>query len=180
MAPGAPLAPAAAADRLEAVAHVFRALCEGVAEEQARWKPEPSQWSILEVVNHLGDEEAEDFRRRLDLTLFHPTQAWPAIDPAGWAAERRYNERALGESLDRFLMERMRSVAWLRQLREPDLSAFHAHPKIGPLRAGDLLASWLAHDLIHVRQLTRLHYRWLERAAARHAPPYRLDYAGPF
>ena len=34
----------------------------------------------------------------------------------------------------------------------------------------------LDHDLIHIRQLTRLHYRWLERTAA----PYRPEYAGPF
>jgi len=39
-----------------------------------------------------------------------------------------------------------------------------------------LLAAWLACDLIHVRQITRLDYRWLEQWAA----PYRLGYARPF
>ena len=59
------------------------------------------------------------------------------------------------------------------QCRLRDLH-FRDLPEI--LRAGDLLASWLAHDLIHIRQITRLHYRWLERLAA----PYQLGYAGPF
>lgn len=168
--------PAAASRRLEANARVFRALVDGVSAEQARWKPEPDKWSILEVVNHLADEEADDFRRRLDLTLHHPDEPWPAIDPPRWAVERRYNERELVPSLERFLEERERSVAWLRALEGPDWDRAHEHPRLGATRAGDLLASWLAHDLIHVRQITRLHHRWLTATAG----PYRTEYAGPF
>jgi hypothetical protein len=176
------ISPAAAAARLAANAGAFRGLVAGVSAEQARWKPEPTQWSILEVVNHLADEEADDFRRRLELTLADPEQAWPPIDPSGWVVERRYHERDLEESFARFLGERERSCVWLGRLSgDVDLDRAHAHPTIGVMRAGDVLASWLAHDLIHVRQITRLHYRWLERAAAAGAsPPYRLDYAGPF
>ena len=164
-----------AADRLASNALVFESLLAGIASDQAAWKPEPTQWSILEVVNHLADEEVEDFRRRLELTLTDPVKPWPSIDPQGWVTARGYLDRELGESCVRFLSERARSVAWLRQLR-PDLERTHQHPTIGPMKAGDLLASWLAHDLIHIRQITRLHYRWLERQAA----PYKLAYAGPF
>jgi hypothetical protein len=39
-------------------------LVSRVSDEQARWKPEADSWSILEVVNHLYDEEREDFRTR--------------------------------------------------------------------------------------------------------------------
>ena len=133
-------------------------------------------------MNHLADEEAEDFRRRLELTLARKGEAWPPIDPQGWVESRDYRTRALGPSLDRFAAERERSVRWLRVLGDADLDASHAHPTLGTMRARDLLASWLAHDLIHIRQLTRLHYRWLERgaAAALGTPPTRLDYAGPF
>ena len=175
MTTGSVFGPALAAARLTANAEVFQALVGGVPDEQARWKPEPSQWSILEVVNHLADEEVEDLRRRLELTLSQPDQPWPPIDPQGWPAARGYDGRGLADSLARFLEERGRSVAWLGGLVASDLAAAHQHPTIGTLRAGDLLASWLAHDLIHIRQITRLHHRWLERAA-----PYRLDYAGPF
>jgi hypothetical protein len=174
--------PRPAARRLGANARVFQVLVSGVSEEQARWKPTAKQWSILEVVNHLADEEAEDFRRRLELTLRHPGEPWPSIDPQGWAVARGYNERALDDSLGRFLDERGRSCVWLEGLRaDADWSRAYTHPTIGVMRAGDLLASWLAHDLIHIRQITRLHYGWLERAAASDAsPPLRLDYAGPF
>ena len=164
-----------AADRLASNARVFEHLLTGVSSEQAAWKPEPTQWSILEVVNHLADEEVEDFRRRLELTLTDPVQPWPSIDPQGWVLARGYLDRQLTESCYRFQAERARSVAWLHGLR-PNLDQAYQHPSLGALRAGDLLASWLAHDLIHIRQITRLHYRWLERQAA----PYKLGYAGPF
>lgn len=167
---------AAAAARLESDGAVFAALVEGVSDEQARWKPEPSQWSIVEVINHLADEEVEDFRTRLDLTLHRPGAAWPPIDPQGWPRSRAYLERELGASLERFLSERRRSVAWLSSLADPDWSAEYGHPSIGTLHAGDLLTAWLAHDLIHVRQITRLHYQWLERRAA----PFLTGYAGTF
>jgi hypothetical protein len=172
----------AAAERLAANADVLGALVAGVGVDQARWKPDPTQWSILEVVNHLADEEVEDFRRRVALTLENPGAPWPPIDPQVWAVARGYNQRELGESLARFLEERDASCAWLQGIAgDADLSRAHEHPTAGVLRAGDLLASWLAHDLIHIRQITRLHYRWLERgAASAGAPAYRLDYAGPF
>jgi hypothetical protein len=165
-----------AASRLEANGLAFGALAEGVPAEQARWKPSPEQWSILEVVNHLADEEVDDFRRRIVLTLRDPKAPWPPIDPPRWAIERRYNERQLADSIERFLTERRRSVDWLRELHTPDWNKTHQHPKAGPLRAGDLLASWLDHDLIHVRQITRLHHQWLVRTVE----PYRTEYAGGF
>ena len=164
------------ATRLAANAGVFRHLLEGVAAEQARWKPSLDKWSLLEVVSHLADEERDDFRARLELTLHRPGEPWPPIDPPRWAVERRYNERELAPVLEDFLSERRRSVHWLRSLGPVDGDAAYRHPEAGTITAGDLLASWLAHDLIHVRQMNRLHYEYhAERSA-----PYRLGYAGPW
>lgn len=160
--------------RLTADARVFRGLVAGVSEEQARWKPTPEEWSLLEVVCHLADEERDDFRRRLDLTLHHPGSDWPPIDPEGWARTRGYNERDPAVALEDLLSERDRSIRWLKDLEAPDWTASHEHPKIGFLTAGDLLTSWVAHDLIHIRQMTRLHRRYLVNVVSEHSP----DYAG--
>lgn len=160
--------------RLRHNARGFEELVRGVSDEQARWKPAPDHWSILEVINHLGDEEVLDFRTRLDLVLHKPGEPWPGIDPEGWAVERRYNERDLQESLARFLTERRASIAWLEGLVAPDWNRTYPHPSMGELRAGDLLASWLAHDLLHTRQITRLHFQYL----AQSLPEYSTTYAG--
>jgi hypothetical protein len=150
-----------------------RALVDGVSEQQARWKPHPDSWSILEVVNHLLDEERHDFRVRLDYTLHCPGEPWPPIDPGGWVTERQYNLQDLKLSLAEFLSEREASINWLRALPEPDWEAAYEAPW-GPLRAGDLLASWVAHDLLHMRQLVELHWAYATGELA----PYRPDYAG--
>lgn len=165
--------PKAAAERLAANAQIFRHLLATVPAEQAVWKPAPEKWSLLEVINHLADEERLDFRQRLDLVLHHPGEPWPGIDPESWVHERQYNLRDLEESLEDFLAERRRSVEWLGNLVSVDLDAEYEHPR-GNLSAGDLLGSWLAHDLLHIRQMTRLHYDYLSQEAA----PYAVGYAG--
>jgi hypothetical protein len=162
-------------DRLSRGAEAIRALLDGVDDEEARFRPPAGGWSILEVVCHLKDEETEDFRQRLSLTLESPLAQWPAIDPARWVAERRYAERALKPEVDGFMAERAKSLAWLRGLRAPDWSSTHTHPRFGSMAAGDLLASWVAHDLLHVRQIARVRYEFARVLAA----PYRPDYAGP-
>lgn len=160
--------------RLESGARAIEALARGVGDEQARWKPSPGKWSIVEVVCHLHDEEREDFRTRLDHTLHRPGEPWPPIDPEGWVTSRHYAARMLEPSLDAFLDERWRSLEWLRELDAPDWSRAAEHPRAGRLTAGDLLASWAAHDLLHVRQLARLHYQYVEEGAR----PHRVEYAG--
>ena len=159
--------------RLTSNAESIRSMIEGISDEQAGWKPDPDTWSILEVVNHLYDEEKEDFRIRLDIILHQPDQPWPPIDPAGWVLERQYNQRELQESLDNFLRERQASIRWLNRLTSPYWEATYEAP-FGKIKAGDMFAAWVAHDLLHMRQLVELHWAYLLNLSK----PYRLDYAG--
>jgi hypothetical protein len=167
-----PLDTTTAAVRLAASAETLRSLIAPVDAAQAAWRPEPGRWSVLEVVNHLADEEGEDFRARLSLVLEHPGAPWPPIDPEGWVAARKYAERDPGESLQRFLSERARSLEWLRGLRDPDWDCGCEHPVAGRITAGDLLASWVVHDLLHVRQLVQLHGAYVAARAAPHSTRY--------
>ena len=149
------------------------ALVDGVADEQARWKPDPGSWSILEVVNHLYDEEREDFRQRLDIILHRPGDPWPPINPEGWVTERGYNQRELAASLQNLRKERQASLAWLKSLANPDWEA-RVTSALGTMSAGEMLAAWAAHDTLHLRQLVELHHDWLVKQAA----PYDTGYAG--
>src|SRR5688572_12716748 len=106
--------------RFTANAEAIAALVRGVTDEQARWKSTVAEWSILEVINHLHDEEREDFRTRVDFTLHRPEVDWPPIDPEGWVVERSYQQRDPAASLAAFLRERGASVRWLADLQDPD------------------------------------------------------------
>jgi len=161
-------------DRMEGAPAALVSLLAGMPTEDARWKPSPADWSILEVVCHLGDEEVEDFRMRLRLTLERPGEAWPGIDPEGAARERKYNERDLGRALERFAHERRDSMQWLRSLGEIDWTTAYKHPKIGPITAGELLVSWAAHDALHLRQIAKR----LLQLAERDGGGFKSAYAG--
>ena len=153
---------------------VFKNLFQNVSEDQARWKPDKDRWSILEVINHLYDEEREDFRMRLELVLSDPGRPWPPIDPEGWVIQRGYNERNLIESADNFFAEREASLRWLNNQSSPDWQATYHHPQMGPMSAELLLANWSAHDLFHIRQVADLHFAYLAKQAA----PVSLNYSG--
>jgi hypothetical protein len=149
-------------------------LVEGITDEQARWKPTPETWSVLEVVNHLYDEEWEDFRMRLDYILHHPGEQWPPNDPQNNIVNRHYNERDLKESLNNFLQERQKSLNWLRELGEVDWEKSEVAPWGWTMHAGDMFASWVAHDILHLRQLVELHWAITNQALQ----PYSTKYAG--
>ncbi len=153
----------------------IRVLVASVSEQEARWKPAGEEWSVLEVVNHLYDEEREDFRQRLDILLHQPPDTpWPPINPQGWVTERRYNERDLSMSLQNFLTERQQSLKWLDGLQDPDWQRGQTHPVAGLFRAGDMLAAWVAHDVLHLRQLVAL--KWA--LTGQMTQPYAAAYAG--
>ena len=95
------------------------------------------------------------------------------IDPGAWVHERGYNQRDLAESLERFSASRADSLEWLRSLRAlraPDLDRSEPSPRGGRFHAGDMLAAWVAHDLLHLRQLVELHYAW----TAQQLQPYSV------
>lgn len=152
---------------------IWRELLADIPEAEAQTKPNPQSWSILEVACHLLDEEREDFRQRLDIILHRPAEEWPPISPVDWVTARRYSERDFGEVVAAFLAERERSLAWLRTLAAPDLDAEYRTPW-GIMRAGDMLASWVAHDNLHMRQIIELRRNRLVHLAG----PYDVMYAG--
>jgi hypothetical protein len=166
--------PEIAITRLTASVETLLSFTRKVSAEQARWKPSPDEWSILEVICHLYDEEREDFRMRIDYILHRPGEKWPPIDPGGWVTARGYNRRDFAEMTAAFRAEREGSLKWLAGLRSPDWARHERHPRGGDFRAIDMLNAWAAHDHLHIRQLNELHWQYL----ATQVEPLSLEYAG--
>ncbi|MGI9013469.1 MAG: DinB family protein [Phycisphaerales bacterium] len=161
-------------DRLARHTRAIAAVLDGVDDVEAHYKPTQVDWSIVEIVNHLVDEETEDFRTRIEMTLRDPTTNWPPIDPKAAVVERNYQQRDLQTSLQNFRSLREGTVAWLRMQFDADWASSYEHPVLGRIRAGDLLVSLAAHDLLHVRQIARRRYEYLNTISA----PYVTAYAG--
>lgn len=165
---------ARAADQLERSGDSILTLVKAAPEEQLRHRPGPGQWSMLEVLGHLADEEAVDFPARLRSTLEDPARPWPAIDPEGAVPAHDHQSQPPHRLAGLFRRRRRRSLRWLRRLRDPAWDRAYEHPQLGTLRAGDLLVAWIDHDLHHHGQLLRLAHGWWEQQAA----PYDGGYSG--
>ncbi len=164
--------------RLQGFPDALSALVAPVPDADVRWKPGPEHWSILEVCCHLLDEEREDFRVRLRSTLEDSTREWPPLRLERVAEVRQYNSRQLKPTLDAFADERRQSVAWLKSLLSPfaqtDWNKAFEHNRFGPMHAAMLLASWAAHDALHLRQIAKR----LHNLAERDAGGWGVKYAG--
>ena len=61
-------------EKLEANISTFKDLLQNISSDQACWRPSSEKWSLLEVTNHLYDEEREDFKQRLKNVLDDPAK----------------------------------------------------------------------------------------------------------
>ncbi len=159
---------------MERFPDVLDALLGGLDDAAWRRRPSDGAWSLVEVLGHLVDEETDDFGTRLRMTLETPELPWPRFDPQARVRERDFQSRDPAEGLARFRALRAASVAWLRGLTDARWDTAHEEAGFPPMPAGDLLASWCAHDARHLEQIGK---RLYELAAA-DAAPYSVLYAG--
>jgi hypothetical protein len=152
---------------------MIRALLAGISQEEAQVKPMPDAWSILEVTCHLYDEEREDFCEHLDFILNRQNEEWHVIRPQEWVTERKYNQQNFDEMQGKFFAERTKSLEWLKGLEKADWDKTYTS-QFGTMPAGEMFASWIAHDNLHIRQLVELRRARIEQIAQ----PYSVLYAG--
>lgn len=153
--------------------NVFFEQLKDTSVAEALWKPEPDKWCLLEILCHLYDEEREDFRYRVKHVLETPEIPLPGLDPLLWVTERKYMEQDHGAVFENFISERERSIKWLGSLESPRWDNAYQHPKLGPMTAKLFLSNWLAHDYIHIRQILKVKFAYLQ-----HSTTESLSYAG--
>ena len=146
-------------ENLSRNANTYKGLLSGISKEEYLWRPQPEKWCLLEIVCHLYDEEQYDFRGRTKHVLEINPDPLPPIDPVGWVKSRNYIDQNYDEMLEKFLIERKKSVEWLKALKDPNWKNEYMH-KLGPMSAEFFLANWLAHDLLHFRQIITLQYNY--------------------
>lgn len=149
-------------------------LLDGLDVETMRARPAPEEWSPLEILCHLRDEETEDFGARLRAVLVGAASL-TRIDPDRWPEQRGYRVQDAVAALADLEMRRAENLEFLADLDPERLGASISLGKFGPLSALDLLVAWVEHDQLHLTQLTATRARlWADRW-----PSAKTDYAGP-
>ncbi len=114
-------------------------------------------WSAFEVIGHLIHGERMDWMLRARMVLqFGETKTFEPFDR--WGQERESEGKSLGQLLDEFARLRSESLGELGalNLRQEDLERRGRHPALGVVTLSELLATWAAHDLTHLHQISRV------------------------
>jgi hypothetical protein len=114
-------------------------------------------WSAFDVVGHLIHGDRTDWMPRAKVILqFGETRAFEPFDR--WGQARESEGKSLARLLDEFARLRRESLAELRalNLRPEDLERRGRHPALGVVTLSELLATWAAHDLTHLHQISRV------------------------
>jgi hypothetical protein len=117
----------------------------------------PSTWSPYDVVGHLIHGDRTDWMPRVEHLLTHgESKPFQAFDR--FAQFEDSKGKGLGELLDTFAELRAGSLRRLAalELRDADLDRPGLHPELGRVTLGQLLATWVAHDLDHIMQISRV------------------------
>ncbi len=148
--------PTDAINQISSIPGVLRALLAGTSDDEARWKPSPARWSILEVLGHLCHVEANSLRYRAQLILSEKNPQFPDYDPGVFEAAGAFERPSLLPALKEFELERVTSLEVLRAIKPADLSRIARHAALGEVTLSNLLNHWALHDLSHLRQIVEL------------------------
>jgi hypothetical protein len=142
---------------LERTPAALDALLRGLPEMWTERGEGEKTWSVNTVVAHLIQCEDENWMPRAKLILQSgEAQPFAPFDREGHV---RYSRgKALAQLLDEFTRARAKNLAEVRamKLTAEDLKRRGRHPALGTVTLAELLATWAAHDLTHLHQISRI------------------------
>jgi uncharacterized damage-inducible protein DinB len=142
---------------LRATPGTLRAWLADLPESWTHRNEGPDTWSPFAIVGHLIHGERTDWIPRLEHLLVHGDSR-PFVPFDRFAQFRDSRGKSLEELLDSFAELRRESIGRLEslQLGTRDFDRPGRHPELGPVTLGQLLATWVVHDLNHLGQIARV------------------------
>jgi hypothetical protein len=142
---------------LQRTPHALRAMLAGLSPGWTEATEGPETWSPYVIVGHLIHGERTDWIPRARIILAQGPQR--RFTPYDRFAQFRESEgKSLDDLLDEFARLRAKNVGTLAEWRltQVQLELQGEHPEFGPVTLGQLLSTWVAHDLGHVAQAARV------------------------
>jgi hypothetical protein len=136
---------------------ILDAWLRGLPDAWTRATEGTDTWSPLDIVGHLIDGERHDWIPRVKMILdFGETKTFEPFVRGGHVRETA--GKTLAQLLDEYARVRAASLDVLRafNLQPRDLERTGTHPAFGRVTLSQLIATWVAHDLTHVHQLSRI------------------------
>ena len=136
---------------------VLETLLKGLSAEWIENNEGGDTWSPYDVIGHLIHGEKTDWSQRMEIILSKDSNKTFASFNR-FAQFEESKGKTITQLLDEFKVARQKNLAFLKSknLTENDLNKTGIHPVFGEVTLEQLLATWVAHDLNHVAQISRV------------------------
>jgi hypothetical protein len=142
---------------LERTPEVLKTMLQDLTTVWTSQNEGPETWSAYDVVGHLIVGEKTDWVPRMEIILSE--SADKRFQPFDRFAQFTTGEvKSLPELLDEFKSLRKKNIEILlsKKITDKDLQKKGVHPNFGEVTLGQLLATWVVHDLNHIAQISRV------------------------
>jgi HAD superfamily hydrolase (TIGR01509 family) len=146
-----PLAPQMVLHELRGNIGALNGLLEGVTHDMWHLRPDPNEWSILQIICHLCISETTTQRARLQNILSQDNPF--VIDPQAPGPNMPICHDDLQAVTQNFIHERQATIALLRALSEADWQRPARHSIFGLTTLLEMAHFTAQHDRIHINQL---------------------------
>lgn len=139
---------------LAATPGTLKAWLGGLPDQWTASSGDEGNWQPLDVVGHLIHADETDWIPRAKVILVQgEDRNFPPFDRLGHI--ERTKGKTLAELLDEFAVIRKACIDelnyWNLTSEQLELKGFH--PEFGEVTLGQLLSTWVVHDLTHIRQI---------------------------
>jgi hypothetical protein len=132
----------------------LKAMLQGLSGECVDGGGDEADWGPFDVVGHLIFGEETDWIPRARIILEYGDSR-PFVPFDRLAQFERFRGRSMDELLGMFEEARRANLETLRamEITPERLELRGMHPELGPVTLGQLLATWVVHDLNHIAQI---------------------------
>lgn len=142
---------------LERTPNVLNVYLENLSDEWVLSNEGGESWSPFDVVGHLIHGEKTDWIPRIKLVLNDSENK--TFEPYDRFAQFEESQgKTMKQLLSEFSELRLQNLEFFKSLNitESDFDKKAIHPSLGEVTLKNLLATWVAHDLGHINQISRV------------------------
>lgn len=136
---------------------VLTSLLDGLSDEWIYTNEGEETWSPYDIIGHLIHGEKTDWIVRMELILSDgPDKTFTPFDR--FAQFEQSKGKTLSQLLEEFQSLRKNNLIILKSknITSDDLNKTGIHPAFGDTSLKQLLSTWVAHDLGHLAQVSRV------------------------
>jgi hypothetical protein len=143
-------------EKLELYGRGFDLLMAALAEvprEAMKFKPEPKEWSVHEIVIHLADSESNSALRARKL-IVEPGGTLMGYDQDQWAIQLNYHEQSVDDALEVLRLARKTTYELLKRQSDKVFTHSIVHPEMNEPYTFDKWLNIYSHHIPgHIEQI---------------------------